>query len=239
MEERQVCTWRTPKGSEVRFEFRFRPETTDWNTITACLNDDEYWLGGLDNLEGVALDIGSHLGTVAIALLVDHPKLRAVAVEPVPGNVELIERNAAHNNVSDRLTIVQAAAGGPEGGSTTTIAWNWRREGEPHWAGHRYIGGLCGAQSDHNIPHDEITVPVVSIADLCDGDVAFCKIDCEGAEREFLDDPSVSRLQVIAGEYHPPRCAPEDLHTLLDPTHELTVWTPGPGHFYATRKTCA
>lgn len=162
-----------------------------------------------------------------------------IAVEPVPDNAALIARNADLSGVNERVTIIQGAADGP-GVQSTNIAWNWDGGISINASGHRFIGGLVVAQSDTTISHDELACSAYSIGSLLavaqTDRFAFCKIDCEGCEAHFLDDPLVSQLDLIVGEYHPPYIDIPGLHRLLDATHDVTATEPGPGHFRAIRK---
>src|SRR5947208_16888203 len=94
--ELQVDTWLTPHGrgtSRVT-----RPGTSDWNTVSACNgSNDEYHLP--EGLQGWALDVGAHIGALTVPLLVDNPGLRAVAIEALPENVELLRMNLERNGV--------------------------------------------------------------------------------------------------------------------------------------------
>ena len=247
-EERVSATFRTPGGRLATFTVRLRPETTDVNTVHACLVDDEYGLAGLE-LSGWALDIGAHIGSVAVALALDNPDLRVLAVEPIPVNADLIRENAEINDVADRIVVVDGAADGP-GVVSVQITWNWRpgtEVGGLQLHGHRFIGNVGFSESDHSLPHDEIVCPAYSLGTLLEMTGAdrfsFVKIDCEGCEARFLNDPDVYRVDLISGEWHPPHATPETLHAMLDKTHSLEIWGPGEpierGHgrgFRAVRK---
>src|SRR5688500_12720216 len=112
-------TFRTPRGQNVTMAYR--EDSSDWNTIRSCLDEDEYRLAEL-HLTGTALDIGAHIGGATIAMAVDNPDLHVVSVEAVPPNVELLRANVVRNGLSDRVTVVHAAAGK---GQTATIRWGF------------------------------------------------------------------------------------------------------------------
>lgn len=234
--------FRTPKGRPVTMVFRL--DSSDWNTINAVMGaNDEYQLARLD-LDGVAVDIGSHVGAVAIALLLDNPALRAVAVEPVPGNADLIDTNAELNGVSDRLTVVRGAAG-PAGLTTSEIRFGF--VGDPNLEHHAFIGNSSLAyDTGGDTPHESLTVQTYGLAallDLHDIDTAdFLKIDCEGGEWPFFDAPEddLRRLPFIVGEAHPVRGhSAKDIRDLLGATHTVTLngpnQDPGPCGFEAVR----
>ncbi len=218
-------TWTTPGGRQARFTYRFRPETTDWNSISSILTHDEYEVRGL-TLSGWAVDVGAHVGSMAIALALDHPDLQVIAIEPLPDNVRLIEHNVAQNGLTDRVTVLSGGAGAPKA-NTQDVAWNWD-DGEGGMnTGHRYIGGSYLALDNPNVAHEVITVDSWSLGKLLKHvgaeRFAFVKIDCEGCEAKFLTDPAIDKVDLIMGEYHPPYIDPAGIHKLLDATHVVTI----------------
>lgn len=58
---------------------------------------------------GTVLDIGANLGMIAIALLRHGWFAGAIAVEPAPAAVRLLEHNVAQNGLGDRVRCVAAA----------------------------------------------------------------------------------------------------------------------------------
>lgn len=211
----------TPKGHTVSMELR--PDTADWNTCQSTITEDEYHLAGLE-FSGVALDIGGYVGSVAVMLLLDHPDLEVVTVEPIPENLELIEANLRRNGVADRCTIVEGAVG------RGTIYYDFSGDDgtvDDFANQHRYIGNAEGHFSlsrDHE--GRSVDVPVYGIEDLAPGDIALAKLDCEGGEWGFLDGP-VQRIERIVGEWHPwpddSRDAMEALGRRLGFTHDVEL----------------
>jgi FkbM family methyltransferase len=212
----------TARGNLVKMAYR--EGTSDLGTIGATFRlwgklEDEYDLAGLpDDLSGVAIDIGAHIGTVALALLADHPRLKVIAVEPLAENVEMIAKSAAENGLADRLTILHAGISDTD---TATVDWNWRATtNEGYWRTNRFIGNVM---TDPGMAHETAVVPGVSLKSLMPkGErVPFLKIDCEGCEWVALKDPAVKRIDRIAGEYHgfP---GPDGLEAMLGKTHVVT-----------------
>lgn len=220
--------------------------------------EDEYELASLD-LTGLALDIGAHIGAVTIALALDNPTLRIKAVEVVPENVEMLRLNVAQNNVTDRVEIIEKAAGGPDEQSRTCYM---RHRSHPaatdeYVAKSRYIANSFWSPEENGAVFDAEAVEIgcVSLDDLATEDVSFIKIDCEGAEWEFFRAPALAKVTMVTGEYHwdyrwqgdaatlkadsakrSPRAAnaQDELHRLFDRTHTLTSWShPTIGHFTA------
>lgn len=182
-------TWTTPKGNTVRMQVR--EGTNDWNICQSIIAEDEYKIP--PDLSGVAVDIGAHIGAATVRLLADNPDLHVVAVEPVPENVALLRENTAP--YADRVTIIEGGAGnGPQ-----TVRYNWR--GGQTELIHRFIANQYFAPDTEC---DEITVPGVTLSEIVKdhGPIAFLKIDCEGCEDTFLDDPAIEQVAQVAGEYH-------------------------------------
>jgi FkbM family methyltransferase len=230
----------TARGNLVKMAYR--EGTSDLGTIGATFRlwgklEDEYDLAGLpDDLSGTAIDIGAHIGTVALALLADHPRLRVIAVEPLAENVEMIAKSAAENGLADRLTILHA---GISDSDTATVDWNWRATtNEGYWRTNRFIGNvMVPKEGEYEMAHDTAVVPGVSLKSLLPkGRAVFLKIDCEGCEWVALKDPAVKRIDRIAGEYHgfP---GPDGLNEYLGATHTIDIRPEGAcGMFTAVRK---
>ena len=104
--------------------FKTRPGTSDFNTVNACSAEDEYLLADVLKPGMLVYDIGAHIGGVAVwaASL----GCRAVAVEPIPENCDLIRENAEMNNVA--VTVVNAALGDPP---QLLLRYMWNGEGRP------------------------------------------------------------------------------------------------------------
>jgi FkbM family methyltransferase len=208
----------SPRGKSVRLHYR--EETSDLATIGSTFRlwgslVDEYQLADLHS-DGLMVDVGGHIGSVCIAYLVDNPEARAVAVEPLPENVEMIRTNAQSAGVSDRLSIVAGAFG------TTSVAYGH--------TDHRYIGNIGGANGE------VVTVEEITLTGLIaeHGPVSVLKTDCEGGEWALLADPAVADVPLIVGEYH--TFGPVALHALLDATHDVTAGTEPTGNFRAVRR---
>lgn len=218
--------FRTPRG--VIVEMNYREDTSDWNTLTSCLTEDEYRLREL-NLTGTALDIGAHIGGATIALAVDNPELHVVAVEAVPPNVVLLRENVARNGLQDRVTVLHKAAGK---GKTTTVHWAFAgNETADH---HAFIGN---AQMPETVNTERLTetIEVVTLAQLVKeyGPIEFAKVDAEGAEYPFLQGKGLAGVAHIRGEYH---YEVEPLASQLAPYFDTTFGDHAPGPFEAVRR---
>jgi FkbM family methyltransferase len=197
-------------------------------------------------LSGWALDIGSHIGALAISAAVDHPDLQVIAVEVVPESADLIRQNAKRNHVADRVHVVNAAAGAP-GQKTMRCHWGYtsREPESPNYvSAHRLIAETWAGFGKPEFARD---MPVVSLdglmAEYGIAEVALMKIDCEGCEWHFLNTPAVAKVGTIVGEYHGGELthikdARKRLTQLLGKTHAIEWWREEPviGTFEAVRR---
>jgi FkbM family methyltransferase len=251
-------SFRTPRGN-VAF-MNTRPDTVDHDICASSMIEDEYKLGTLPELTGLAIDVGAHIGAVTIALALDNPTLRVKAVEIVPENVEMLRLNIAENGVADRVEIIERAAGGPDEASRTCYMRHRSHPGgtQAYVNKHRYIGNSFWSPSGSmDFDADAVDIDCVCLSDLATEPVSFIKIDAEGAEWQFLaDKAALPAVQCIVGEYHwdyvwqgdasrkkpnspkrPKRktTAQAEMHRLLSKTHHLIIDShPTIGHFTAT-----
>jgi FkbM family methyltransferase len=213
--EASIVEFRTPGGRLA--QYWYRPDTTDWNTVASCCAEDEY--GIPQGLAGWAADIGAHIGGATIAMLLDNPAMRCIAVEPLDENVAYLSANAGLNGVSDRLVVIPRAAAG-----TDVVRYGYT-DSESSIA-HRYIGNMSG-QTD--APGLEVRVRRLFLEDLLEiagGYLSFVKTDCEGGEYALFDSPRIGDVGLISGEWHETlgHDLPE-LVALLDATHVVTSTT--------------
>ena len=212
---------RTPRGRAIFFKIRL--DTNDGALAYAIVTGDEYALGGLPPMSGLAIDIGAHIGSVAIPLAIDHPDLRVIAVEPVPENAVVLRTNIEFNGLTDRVTVVEAAASAP-GRRREKLLWEYRSAGnEPpdYVRDSRYIANIYDAAHSDADAHQ---VEAVSLDKLMAGEerLRLLKIDCEGCEWQVLTSPRVPDIDYIVGEWHNgPRFA--GISELLERTHDVTI----------------
>lgn len=194
--------FRSPRGQSV--QMWLRDGTTDYNTAFSCLDADEYALKDVYLGMDTAIDIGAHIGGVAIALAVDNPAAHVIAVEALSANVEMIHKNADANHIGpERLTIIHGGAAGPDD-KAVEVAWDHgAMDGTNETAiHHRYIGNArnVGSEMDHQVE----TLPPVTLSHLVTGrTVKLLKIDCELCEYDaFKDADGLRQVPEIRGEYH-------------------------------------
>lgn len=226
----------SPRGKHA--QVYVRPDTNDAATIHSTFWPpgaplcDEYGLASV-YVDGWALDVGAHIGSVALALAIDNPMCRVVAIEAVPENAALLQRTVEYLNLNERVFVVSASAG-RDHGSTTEFHYGYYDVpgvSAQHAEQVRFIGNLFRS---HGLRGNTVTIPVVSLAGILDrfgiAEFAFVKTDAEGAEWEFFSDPKANaHLDNITGEYHD-RPLPA-IHELFAATHKVTVTHESPGEF--------
>lgn len=201
------ATFETPAGNWIRMEVR--PDTSDWNTVNAITKvGDEYHLPR--GQDGWGLDVGAHIGAWTVALLTDNPGMRCIAIEALPENVALLNRNLDLNGLGYRAVVLNAGAAGQR--EPVEV----RYSEDPH---HRFIGSQGGAGDALRVPGVTLE-DVLALVEAGQGDsVAFAKIDCEGCEYGFLASPAIGRVRRIDGEVH---FGAERLREILMGTHVVT-----------------
>jgi FkbM family methyltransferase len=222
----------SPRGRPATLHYR--DDTSDLSTIGSTWRlwgnlEDEYQLGSLPPLTGTAIDIGAHIGTVACALLADHPALRVIAVEPLPDNIDVLRANLAENGWTDRATVIKGAIAK---GQKARVSYDF--DGADYLRNHRFIGNMTlGSDAEHST----VSVPAVRLSAIIEEPCPFLKVDCEGCEWDLLADPAIGKVERIVGEGHPADWLAR-VHKLLDATHEVRVITDagGPGTFSAVRR---
>jgi FkbM family methyltransferase len=205
----------TPRRAPVNL--LCRPGTNDQMMANSALTEDEYDLKSV-YIAGVAVDVGAHLGMVAIGLAIDNPDARVIAVEAIPENVELMHENIALNGLSDRVTVISGAATRVK--QLVRIAYDFA--GSDLADMHRFIGNQ---PMPPGTKQKIIDAQPVTLSMLTHEPVDLLVIDCEGAEYDLFAGMTKSaldtklRVREIRGEYHR---GYNEFVELLSATHEVT-----------------
>jgi FkbM family methyltransferase len=184
-----------PPGVVLRLrnglEFRIRPRTTDRTTLNEMLmfrpyeTDPRFCVSEAD----VVVDIGAHIGTFAILAAAQATQGKVYAVEPVPGNFEVLCENVRFNQAANVVTI--CAAIGPCSGTGRIY-------------GDGAAANLFGKRGG---PGREVRL--ITLSQLMEEQhldrIDLLKMDCEGAEHETLakaTPPVLRRIRRIVLECH-------------------------------------
>jgi len=172
-------------------EFTIRPHTTDRTTLNEMLmfrpyeTDPRFRVSAGD----VVVDIGAHIGSFAILAAAQATKGAVYAVEPVPGNFEVLCENVRSNHACNVVPI--CAAMGPSSGTG-------RIYGDGAAANLFATRGGSGKE-----------VRLITLSQLMEEHdlrrIDLLKMDCEGAEHEILANaaaPVLRRISRIVLECH-------------------------------------
>lgn len=204
----------------------YRDGTTDLSIVGATNGlwggpaFDEYALRSHVAIKGWALDIGAHVGAVALALAIDNPELKVIAVEAIPENCEVMRYSIELNGLEEQVIVVNAAAN-DRVSRNVGVRYGWMTAAgmdDDYVSHNRFVGNLLSNTAD------TARVPGVTLASLMDkygvDRFSFMKIDCEGCEWKFLRSPAIDRVDEITGEWHFGG-GMATVHEILDPTHAV------------------
>lgn len=181
-------------GFDLRFPGSHRSNLTIFDEIFLQRHYTRYF----DVEPGdVVVDIGANSGIFA-AYAVSRRCQRVICVEPLPTNIEALERNAARNGI-ENIAIEKAAVDSRRGTAKLFIT-------EEDSGGNQLF-----EYNDDGRLQKYIEVPTVTLDDLFEKHeleaVDFLKLDCEGAEGLIFADPPrdrMSQVARIAMEFHDP-----------------------------------
>jgi len=202
-----------------------RDDTSDKSVVHSITLNDEYGLSRMD-LEGWAIDIGAHIGSVCVPLAIMNPRLRIIAVEPLPENVDILRRNIEINNLGDRVTVIEGAISDHDG--ETTVLGDYQHidgveDGYVH--DNRYIGGIS-VDDTHATAYVVKAITLTTLLKDIDT-VVFLKTDCENGEWDLFADPAMAKVQYVCGEYHGAYGGGVAHLEACLPLHDVTAWPVG------------
>jgi FkbM family methyltransferase len=129
------------------------------------------------------VDLGANVGYSCLFWCQQYPEARVTAFEPHPTHVGAIAENLSANRFSDRVTVVEAAAGVAEGRA--------------------YLRDAGSSSTVTNNPAG-YAVPVVDVFKMLDGTIDILKIDIEGGEYGLLGDERFGSIKAraVVVEWH-------------------------------------
>jgi FkbM family methyltransferase len=173
----------------------------------------------------VAVDIGANIGGFSIHASKSFQKI--VAIEANPDSVECFKNNIKERNISN--VEIHALAVSDIKGKMINL-YKIDEADAAH-------SGNCGTEWDKSSSYqiletEEVpTTDLEEIFSLCgESYIDYLKIDCEGAEYNFLMDKDLKNVGFIVGEYHPGVVSNLDgLWSHIRKTHKLQV---SPNHLF-------
>jgi FkbM family methyltransferase len=178
-------------------ELWFRHGTTDKYVIREIFGSDQYRsLLGLRSPR-VIVDCGANIGTTSVYFLREFSRATVIAIEPDPGNFEILERNLTPYR--DRVRLIPRAVWSSEG-ALRFERGAFRDRGE--WS--IQVRECCEGEAGEvaTITPEEIVEMVGPVIDLM-------KIDIEGAEQFLFSSPRrewLDRVRCLAIELHDRGC---------------------------------
>jgi len=186
--------------------FTYRQDTSDYNTVPAIVEVDEYGFRNFGLKDGdVVLDLGAHIGAATCFLNYLNPNLRIYAYEPLPENYALLKINMIQNRIVNGHIFRKAVM--PMDNIKARIHYTTdKTENGKH---HRFIGRpmkLAEAEWDETafVTVEAITLEHILTENNLDK-VKVVKMDIEGVEADVLlsTPPHIlQKIEYITGEYH-------------------------------------
>lgn len=167
--------------------YRVRAGTLDLASVNETAFHDPYLRSKYINLapDAIVVDVGANIGDFAVRAASLCPRGRVIAVEPMPVYGNMIDTQAALNELRN-ITWLPAALSG-ENGATS-------------------VGAIGSAYAVHDA--SDHVVRTITLERLVDEfgltRIDLLKLDCEGAEWQILPaaDPVLPLVRQIAMEYH-------------------------------------
>jgi len=214
-----VQVFASPGGHQYVMDCR--DDTTDSMVAGAvAYPSDEYDLPR--GLRGWAMDVGAHIGSVTVPLLMDNPELRVIAIEALPENIGQLVKNLELNGLSGRYIAVHAAAADSAAEQRIGYSLNFPPDDSDFNRLNRFIGSMSAPDGVPEVRVKGVTLRGAMLLRGPEQDepVQWLKIDCEGCEYAFLRSDWLTLVDVIVGEVH---LGAQRLRDILSLTHEVVV----------------
>ncbi|TXN79059.1 FkbM family methyltransferase [Methylobacterium sp. WL8] len=128
-------------------------------------------------MEGLFVDVGANTGVYTVMAGTVARDRRIIAFEPLPPVIEILKRNLAGNDLTGRVTLIEAALSEHAGTADLHLP-------DP---GHGLIETSASLEQSFQKTHSTIQVPVKRLDDFAITDtIAVIKVDIEGHEHAFL-----------------------------------------------------
>jgi FkbM family methyltransferase len=171
---------------------RIRNNGFDYDVVEEIFAKNAYNIG-LDNVKRV-LDLGGNIGLASLFFARSYPGAQICTVEPIPGNLTVLESNLKLNHISAQ--VVPAAAGERDGKIRFVISKDPRQHASE-------TTGIKVLPTASSIEVDMVSVP--SLMKLMGwAEIDLLKIDIEGGETAVLGGRPdwLRKVRSIVGEGH-------------------------------------
>ena len=188
---RGLLRLRYPSGTLVTAEqngraWRMSPDVA----LRGALQEFETisWFRAVARPGMTAIDVGANVGQMSLELAtLVGPKGKVIAIEPAPGNLDLLRQHVRANGLEARVQVVEAACADTHGGEVEFHVFG--ESAASIGSGHSLIGAETLHQGDTEISVHSIRCARISIDGLCeeyDALPSLIKIDVEGGELQVL-----------------------------------------------------
>lgn len=168
------------RGTRRQIDLGSLGRDDDFSVVNEVIVNNGYYMRDDRSVAGrTVVDVGANIGTFA-ALVLNNRCRELVCVEPDPTNFGLLQENVERIGAPHaRTSLMRGAAGNPMVGDTVTLS------GE----GENVVTQYATAETASPVMREgERRANVYAWTDVVPpGPVALVKIDCEGAEFDFLD----------------------------------------------------
>lgn len=142
---------------------------------------------------GAILDLGANIGLATLFFLDEFPDSKVIAVEPEPGNLEILKKNLETEINNQQVTIVEGAVSGKDDRLSLTI---------PLLKYNATIKvNICEAENSREVK----VMRMQTLLKTCNQAVVdILKIDIEGSEREVFSENIewLQQIREISIEFH-------------------------------------
>lgn len=207
--------------------YKVRRYSSDGSCVVDVTREGEYFKHFGIFPGDIVVDIGANIGSFTVYAGWLQPTARVLSVEPLQSNYELLLDNVRLNGLKNVETFRCGVMG--KAGSITIHHGSNAAEGSS--------SVIASDAVDKSASKAEV-VPCIAFTELLDKvpRVDFLKVDCEGAEFDFIPDaPSATlrKVRKLAMEYHDvrPDLTHKDLERkLVAEGFRVTVEPPLPGN---------
>lgn len=175
-------------------KFLVRTRTSDGSCVVDVTRENEYFKHFGIMPKDVVVDIGANIGSFSVYAAWLQPTARVLAVEPLEANFSLLKRNAEINKLAN-LEVFRMGIMGQAGEVRI-----YHGTGSAEASSSVLLTGIVDESRVEKVPCISF-VELMDKVPRCD----FLKVDCEGAEYDFLPSaPSASlkKVRKLAMEYH-------------------------------------
>ena len=184
----------------LNFTFKSRTARSTLSIVEEQIESDPYNTPAVELQDGdMVLDIGANCGAFALFQAKNFPGISVVAFEPDPENYDYLLENIKSNDFSECIKTEKKAVVGKKTSDYVSLSLH------PDQSGSHSI--MDTGWSDEA---DVTKVPVVEFNEVLEKysskkDIAFVKMDCEGAEHDILMNTKpelLLKIRFLSLEYH-------------------------------------